>query len=191
MTLTDKSIQEYKEIFEKEYGRKISNAEAAEGARNLLGLFEILYEHAEVELRRKMRLNKEKIKGFYLEPTEGPYTCAICGENYPGNDIWWNPKGLRCRDCWTNIQKKVIPSLYYDSDDKVWIKEWKIQSDFGIHPATRRKLERQGILKGRYLKRKDGTIYYTVYIIKENEKFLKTYKREPKIKVKFVNKSEG
>lgn len=124
-----------------------------------------------------------------MEPTEGPYTCGICGNNHQGNDIWWNTKGLRCRDCWNNIKKKVIPALTYDSDNKIWIKEWQLQTDYSIHPATRSKLRRQGILNGRDLKREDGTIYCTVYLINENEDFLKKYPKKPSMKVSFVNAS--
>ena len=185
--LSDKLVQEYKEIFKKEYGQDLTDAEARDQSQRLLGFFEIIYDQAVIEHRRKLRLKKEKVKGFYLEPTEGPYTCAICRENHLGNEIWWNPKGLRCKDCWNNIKKNVIPSLDYDSDNKVWIKEWQLQSDFGIHPATRGKLARQGILNGRDLKKEDGSIYCTVYLVKENQEFLKKYKRKSRMKVKFVN----
>jgi len=187
MPLSDKAVQEFKDIFKKEYGQDLTDAEAREQGERLVGLFEILYKQAQIEYQRKLRLKKEKIKGFYLDPTEGPYTCAICRENYPGNDIWWNPKGLRCRDCWRNIQKRIIPSLTYRSEDKTWIQEWQLQSYFSIHPSTRRKLRREGLLKGRDLKREDGSIYCTVYLVKENEEFFKKYPRMPEIKVEFVN----
>lgn len=184
--LSDKAVQEFKDIFKKEYGQDISDAEAREQGERLVGFFEILYKQAQIEHRRKLRLKNEGIKGFYLEPTEGPYTCSVCGDNYPGNDIWWNTKGLRCRDCWNNIKKRVIPALTYDSDNKVWIKEWQLQYDYNLHPATRNKLRRQGLLNGRDLKRKDGSIYCTVYLVKENQEFLKEYPKKPKMTVKFV-----
>jgi len=187
MQLSDKSIQEYKDIYKKEYGTDLSDADARNGAERLTAFVGLLLDQAIIEEKRKRKLKEEKIKGFFLDAGEGYYTCAICRETYPSNEIWWNPKGLRCKDCWRNIQKKVIPTLDYDSDNKVWLKEWQIQSDFGIHPATRRKLERQGILVGRDLKREDGTIYCTVYLIKENGKFLKTYKRKPPMQVKYVS----
>ena len=185
--LSDKLVQEYKEIFEKKYKQKLTDSEARDQAERLAGFFKILYDQALIEHRRKLRLKKEKVRGFYLDPTEGPYTCAICGENYQGNNIWWNTKGLRCRDCWANIKNKVIPPLDYDSDDKVWIKEWQLQTDYSLHPATRSKLRRHGILKGRDLKRTDGTIYCTVYLIEENEEFFKGYPKKPSMEVKFVN----
>ncbi len=186
--LSDKAVREFKDIFKKEYGQELTDAEAREQGERLVGFFDILYKQALKEHRRKLRRKKEKIKGFFLEdePTSY-YTCAICGNNYPGPEIWWNPKGLRCRDCWRNIQKRAIPSLTYDGEDKIWIKEWQLQSDFGIHPATRGKLRRQGILNGRDLKREDGSVYCTVYLIKENQEFLKKFKRKPGMKVKFVN----
>ena len=178
--LSDKAIKEFKEIYKKEYGQDITDAEARDQGERLVGLFDIFYKQAQIDFRRKLRLKKEKVKGFYLDATEGPYTCAICRENYPGNEIWWNPKGLRCRDCWNNIQKKVIPSLDYDSDNKVWIKEWQLQTDYSLHPATRGKLRRQGILKGIDLKRADGSIYCTVYLVEENIEFLKKYPKRDK-----------
>lgn len=173
--LSNKAVKEFKDIFKKEYGQNLTDTEAREQGERLVGFFDILYQQAATEHRRKLRLKKEKVKGFYLETSDGHYTCAICRQTLSANEIWWNPKGLRCRDCWRNIQKKVIPSLTYDSDDKVWIKEWQLKSDFGIHPATRNKLRKDGILKGRDLKREDGSIYCTVFLVKENEEFLKRY----------------
>lgn len=191
MPLSDKSVQEYKKIFTEEYGQDLTDAEAREQGERLVGFFDILYKQALTEHRRKLRLKKEKVKGFYLDPTEGLYTCAVCRENYPGNEIWWNPKGLKCKDCWRNIQKKVIPSLTHDNEDKKWIQEWQLQSDYGLHPATRGKLRREGLLKGRDLKREDGTTYCTVYLVKENKEFFKKYSKKSKMKVKFVSSSDS
>lgn len=185
--MSDKAVQEYKEIFKKEHGQDLTDSEAREQGERLVGFFEILYKQAQIEHRRKLRLKKEKIEGFFLEVNEGPYTCGICKETTPGNNIWWNLDGLRCRDCWRNIQKKVIPPLKYDNDDKIWIKEWQLQSDYSLHPATRGKLRREDLLKGRDLKRKNGTIYCTVYLVKENKEFFKKYPKKPKMKVEFVN----
>ena len=183
--LSDKEVREFKDIFKKEYGQDLTNAEAREQGERLVGLFEILFKQAQIEHSRKMRLKKEKVKGFFLDASEGPYNCGICKEVTLGNNIWWNIDGLRCRDCWRNIQEGVIPPLTYDSDDKIWIKEWQLQSDYSLHPATRGKLRREGLLRGRNLKRKDGSIYCTVYLVKENKEFFKKYPKKSKIKVKF------
>lgn len=137
-----------------------------------------------IENIRKERLKKSP-EGFFLDVNEGPYTCAICGETTPGNNIWWNLEGLRCADCWRNIKEKVIPPLDYDIDNKMWIKNWQIQSDYNVHPMTARKLRRLDELIGRDLKRKDGSIYCTVYLVSENKKFIKKYPKKEKIKVTY------
>lgn len=187
---SDKTIKEYKEIYKKEYGKEISDAEAREQGERLTAFFEILYEQAQIEHRRKLRLKNEKIKGFFLDANEGQYTCAICSETKPGNEIWWNLDGLRCADCWRNIQEKVIPPLTWDHDNKIWLHDWQIHSDYNVHPATARKLRRLGELVGRDLKRKDGSVYCTVYLIEENKKFLKKYPKKSNMKVEFVNSSD-
>ena len=185
--LSDKAVQEFKDIFKKKYGQELTDAEAIDQGERLVGFFEILYKQAQIEHRRKIRLKQEKIEGFFLDASEGPYTCAICRGSISGNDIWWNLDGLRCRDCWRNIQEGVIPSLTYDNEDNIWIQEWQLQSDFGLHPATRGKLRRESVLRGRDLKRKDGTIYCSVYLVEENKEFFKKYPKKPKMKVKFIN----
>jgi len=185
--LSNKSFQEFKDIVKKKYGQDLTDAEARGQGQRLINFVEILYDQAIIEHRRKLRLKKEKVKGFFLDANEGQYTCAICGETKPGNEIWWNAKGLRCRDCWNNIKKKVIPALTYDNDNKIWIKEWQLQYDYNLHPATRNKLRRQGLLCGRDLKRENGSIYCTVYLVKENKEFFKNYHKNPKIKVSFQN----
>jgi len=189
--LSNKAAQKFKRLMKKEYGEKLSDSEAKVQGERLLQFVEILIKQAQIEHKRKQRLKKEKIKGFFLEASDGHYTCAVCRETLPGNEIWWNLEGLRCRDCWRNIQEGVIPSLTHDSDDKIWIKEWQLQSDCGLHPATRGKLRREGILKGRDLKRKDGSIYCTIYLVKENREFLKKYpKRKSEIQIQIVDNKE-
>ncbi len=183
--LSDKTIQKYKDIFKKEYGKDLSDAEAREQGGRLVDFFEILYKQAEIEHRRKIRLKKEP-KGFFLNVNEGQYTCAICGETKPGNEIWWNLGGLRCADCWRNIQEKVIPPLTWDHDNKIWIHDWQIHSDYNVHPATARKLRRLGELHSTDLKRKDGLIYCTVYLVSKNQEFLKKYPKKPEKKIEFI-----
>jgi DNA-directed RNA polymerase subunit RPC12/RpoP len=184
--LSDKAVKEFNDIFKKEYGQDLSDTEAREQGGRLVDFFEILIKQAEIEHRRKKRLEKEP-KGFFLDANEGQYTCAICGETKPGNEIWWNLDGLRCADCWRNIQEKVIPPLTWDHDNKIWIHDWQIHSDYNVHSATARKLRRLGELHGRDLKKKDGSIYCTVYLVSENKEFFNKHPKKPSIKVNFVD----
>lgn len=143
-----------------------------------------------IENVRKRRLGKEP-EGFFLEDAKDLYTCGICGQLTPGNLIWWNLDGLRCADCWRNIKQNVIPPLKYRYDDGCnWFQDWQIKSDYGVHPATARKLRREGLLKGRDLKRKDGSTYCTVYLISENQEFLRKYTKKPAMKIEFINSGD-
>lgn len=152
---------------------------------NLVQLARIFGKMEGVENMRKRRLKKEP-DGFCLKAQEGPYSCRICGENRYGNEIWWNLDGMRCSDCWRNIQEGVIPSLEHQYDkDKSYFTDWEVKSDYGVHPATREKLKREGKLIGRELKKEDGTAYYTVYLKEDNAEFLKEHPKleHPKPKI--------
>ncbi len=147
-------------------------------SNNLVQLGRMTGKYAGIENMRKRRLEKEP-EGFFLEASEGPLTCTICGEHYYGNEMWWNLDGTRCKDCWRNIQEGVIPSLTPRYDDKSnWFESWQIKSNHGVHPSSVRKLMKEGLLHGRDLKRQDGSDYYTVYLVSENQEFLKKYPKK-------------
>jgi hypothetical protein len=151
---------------------------------NLVQLAKMSGKFEGVENTRKRRLEKEP-DGFFLDDGQGPYSCGICGHGAYGKDMWWREDGLRCRDCWTNIQNGAIPVLNLSSRKKRdFFKDWEIQSNYGIHPATRGKLKREGLLRGRELRNEKGQIYYTIYLIDENKEFLKKYpKKDEKMRM--------
>jgi len=72
-------------------------------SNNLVQLGRMTGKHAGMENMRNRRLKKEP-EGFFLEASEGPLTCGICGEHYYGNEMWWNLDGIRCKDYWRNIK---------------------------------------------------------------------------------------
>lgn len=149
-------------------------------SHNLVQLAKMSGEFDGIEATRKRRLEKEP-EGFYLDDGKGPYSCGICGEYYYGKDIWWTLNGLWCRNCWNNIKGGVIPPLKHRYDkDNIYFQDWQVESDFGVHPATRGKLKREGVLKGRELKNEKGQVYYTIYLVSENQEFLKKYPRKDK-----------
>lgn len=147
---------------------------------NLVQLARMSGEFDGIEATRKRRLEKEP-EGFFLDDGKGPYSCGICGQGAYGKDIWWTLNGLWCRNCWNNIKAGVIPPLKHRYDkDNIYFQDWQIESDFGVHPATRGKLKRERLLKGRELKNEKGQIYYTIYLVSENQEFLKKYPRKDK-----------
>jgi len=156
-------------------------------SNNLVQLGRMTGKYAGIENMRKRRLEKEP-EGFFLEASEGPLTCSICGEYYYGNEMWWNLDGTRCKDCWRNIKEGVIPSLTPRYDDNNWFESWQIKSNHGVHPSSVRKLVKEGLLHSRDLKRNDGTVYYTVYLTSENQEFMKKYpKQKSKIQMSIAD----
>lgn len=155
------------------------------GSDNMVQLARLVGQHKGVENMRKKRLEKEP-RGFFLQVDEGPLNCMICKELTPGNKIWWDLNGIKCVDCQRNIEEGVVPAEIC-KDDKLWIREWQFQGDYSIHGSTRRKLEKEGVLKSRILKRQDGSEYCKVYLVAENQEFLKKYPKKPAIDIKFVN----
>jgi DNA-directed RNA polymerase subunit RPC12/RpoP len=159
-------------------------------SNNLVQLAKMSGEFAGIEATRKRRLEKDP-EGFFLDDGKGPYSCGICGDNYYGKDIWWNLDGLRCRDCWRNIKEGIIPSLKYRYDKyKNYFQDWELSSNFSLHSATARKLKREGLLHGRDLKRQDGSVYCTIYLMDENKEFLEKYPRKPKIEIEWKMKDD-
>jgi len=158
---------------------------------NLVQLARMSGEFDGIETTRKRRLEKEP-EGFFLDDGKGPYSCGICGEGAYGKDIWWTLNGLWCRDCWNNIKAGVIPPIKHRHDDKSnWFERWQITSNHGVHPSSIKKLRREGLLHGRDLKRKDGSDYFTVYLINENQEFLKKYPKQDSKTKMTISDSKG
>lgn len=143
-------------------------------ANNLVQLARMTGKHDAIENIRKRRLEKEP-DGFFLREDEGPLTCGICGDTTPGNNIWWTEDCLWCKDCHRNIEEGVIPKLGWKKEGKVWLKEYHVKYHHDIGELKPRKLEKEGILHGRKLKKEDGRTYCTIYLADENKEFLEKY----------------
>ncbi|HHT9136998.1 MAG TPA: hypothetical protein ACFYEK_07110 [Candidatus Wunengus sp. YC60] len=166
-----------------EQSSKIDHEKLMEyGGHKVVQLARLLGESKGIENIRKRRLEKEP-EGFFLEDNDDWYQCGICRESCPSGKTWWNLNGIRCADCQRNLKAGVIPEEIH-KDDVVWIENWRLTSKdhFNIHASTLAKLRRDGLLHGRDLKREDGTVYFTVYLIEENKKFLELYHEKPQPK---------
>ncbi len=140
-------------------------------------LAEMRGEQEGIDATRKRRLEKEP-EGFFLD-TDGYYNCGICYEGHYGNEIWWNLDGILCADCWRNIKEGVIPPIkkHLFRNEVEWISNSQLKSRHNIHPSSVKKLRREGLLHGRDLKKANGSIYTTIYLISENQEFLEKYPR--------------
>lgn len=148
---------------------------------NVVQLAHVMGEINGIKNMRKRRLEKEP-EGFFLEETEGYYTCGVCGDATPSNKIWWNLDGLRCADCQRNIKEGVIP-VEIHKNDELYIKDWQMSSYYNLRGSTVKKLIREGMLHPRELKRVDGSVYFTAYLVSENQEFVKKYPKTPRPKM--------
>lgn len=164
MTLSQKSIDEFKEIFKKEYGKELSDTEASESAHNLVGFFDLLWQCSIRDSKRKRQLKKEP-GGFHI--TDGTYNCMVCGRAATGNESWYDKWGVKCLLCQKAVNDGVVPGFVCKNHDSHY-KMWELQDKFKIHPQTARKLVRQGELKARIVTAEDGKPYEYIFLKKEN-----------------------
>lgn len=168
MQVSKEAIEEFKQIYKKKTGKEISDQEAYEQASNLLQFAEIIYQCARKEAIKKAKLKKYP-KGFHLD--DGLYNCLVCYKQVTGKESWWDLLGPKCIICQKAIEKGVIPK-YVCKDRDSWYAIWELKDKFGIHPATARKMVREGELKARIIKDRQGKDYFYVFLVRENKAFL-------------------
>ena len=165
MQLSDKTIQEFKDIMEKEYDKEVSWEEASEGAYNLLRLGEILLDGAIEDQQRQKKL-EESPKGFHLEGNG--YTCFICGNSASKEDTWYDKYGIKCMTCQKAINRRDIPASLAKNKDS-WYSRWEIERSFNVKAPTLRRWVKEGILKARTVRRSDKRPHVQLFLIKDNK----------------------
>ncbi len=166
----DKLYQEFKDLIDKESKgeskKTYTEQDYREAYINFTNFAEVIYEQAKRHYFRKQKLKKSP-KGIHLEEDGSIFNCLICHRQISGKEGWWDEDGQRCMDCQRAIKEKLIPrSVLKDRDS--WYADWELKSKFNIHPSTVRKLAREGKLKARLLRDKNGNIYEHIFIKKEN-----------------------
>lgn len=175
MSLSKKAIDEFKEIYKKEYKKELNDYEASEAANNLVGLFRVLIKCEEREWQRKQQLKKEP-EGFHV--TDGPYSCRICHREVTGDESWYDKYGLKCLLCAKAVKEGIVPPFACKDRDS-WYAMWELDSKFKIKHPTARKLIRQGKLKARIVPYADGSPYEYVFLKKENPDLIDPDRKSP------------
>ncbi len=165
MQISDERIEEFKQIYKKEFGKEISNTEARESAQNLLNYVKLCYDMHAKECKRKAKL-KDNPKGFHYDDN-GIYSCPICGKQMCNTEVWYDECGQKCLDCQDNLNKKRIPKSVFKNRDS-WYSYWSLESKFGLKKKDARKLVKEGKLKTRTLKNRQGHNYFELFLIKDN-----------------------
>lgn len=164
MQLSDKRIQEMKDILEKEKGREFSWEEASEAANNLASLGELLLDLSLKEMERKKKL-EEFPKGYLLE---GGYSCSICRGGSYDKQIWYDKWGMKCMTCQKAVNKKIIPASVA-KDRESWYSDYDIESCFNVKAPVLKTWIKDGILKARIIPRESRGNHMQLFLIKDNK----------------------
>lgn len=166
--LSNESIQKFKELMEEKSGKEVTWEEAAEGGRNLVNLFDVLYK-CEMEHRSWDERLKKEPKGFALEGNGR--NCAVCGTSTREDTNWYDKWGIKCFTCQRAIDKKLIPGSVARSDKNRY-SPYDLEDRFGITKPAQRKWVKEGILKSRIVPNEKGGVHYHLFLIKDNKDFL-------------------
>lgn len=163
MSLSKERINEFKEVFKKDYGKDLTDAEASEYANSLMNFVELLYDCALKDVQKKNRLKKEP-NGF---PVDGNYSCLVCGCSINSENGWYDWYGHTCLLCRDAIKNGTLPAFVCQQRDSYYL-TWHLKDRFKIHPATARKMVREGKLKARIVLNENNKPYEYVFLKKEN-----------------------
>ncbi len=175
MKLEKDQIDEFKGIFKNTYGKELSDQEAADSARNLLGFFESLMKIAEHQAEMERKLKKEP-RGFHI--INDVYNCSICGRSITGDESWYDRWGAKCLLCQKAVDTGSVPG-FVCKEKNGWYSMWALKSKFGIKHQTAGKLVRQGNLKAKIILARNGSPYEYVFLKKENPHLIDPDRKSP------------
>lgn len=171
MSLSEKSIQEFKKIYKKKYGKELSDKEAYEGAQGLANLAELCFEMYKKDCENKAKLEK-KPKGFYLsELGDGTYSCLICHDSIGGESGWYDKHGPKCLLCQKAINRRIIPASVARNDN-IWYSQYDLESRFNINRHVMKRFVKEGILKSRTVPTLIDRPHVYLFLVKDNKDIL-------------------
>lgn len=173
MTISNKAVQEFKVIFEKEYGKKLTDSEARDAGQRLVDFFSLLIDIDIEEQKRKRKL-KEFPDGF---PVDGSYSCRVCGSSINETTGWYDWFGQTCLICHKAIKDGVVPAFICRQSNSCY-KPWELKSKFGIHYQSIKKLVRENKLVARAIMNGDH-IHEYIFLKKENPNLIDPDKHTP------------
>jgi hypothetical protein len=165
MQLPYNSVQEFKELFKKEYGVEYDDATAREAAQNLIGLFEVLMS---IDLREQKwnRRLEESPNGFAV-PNEKGYPCWLCKNTRCEWEYWFDKYELKCPPCQRAVNDGVVPGNIIRNND-TWCSMDDVRTELNLHHSTIKKMIRTGELQARII-RNDEHDYFWVFLKEKND----------------------
>ena len=174
MKAAEREVRKVQKQLEAEYGRPITLAEAQYAIERQKRLGELLAEGYVALNEQWMRL-KDSPKGFH--PPEGQYTCRICERGISAEETWYDKNGYKCMTCQRAVDEQIIPA---DVDEHDWYSLRDLKRYHDVQTRTAFKLIREGKLKARIIPDADGSAYFYMFLVAENQPVLKP-KPEPTV----------
>ncbi len=165
----DKLAEELKKTA-KEKGKEITDEEARDGANNLVGFFELMWECSKKDAIKKKRLEKEP-EGF---PVDGNYSCLVCGNSINETTGWYDWYGQTCLLCHKAVKDGIIPTFIFENRNS-YFTMWGLDYSFKIKHMTAKKYIREGKLIPRTILNNEGKPYTYIFLKKENPGFVEKY----------------
>jgi len=176
--ITDKEIQEMKEILEQQHGREFSWEESKKAIRDLQILADISLEIMEGEWNRKVKLT-EFPKGYHLY--ENSYSCEVCSGSAKGENSWYDKFGIKCMICQRAINEKIIPAALAKNNES-WYSTCEMESYFNIRGSLLNKYIKQGLIRERIILNTKKKRHLQLFLLKDNKDVLPPKKLlEPRI----------
>lgn len=121
------------------------------------------------EEEKRAKKLEENPNGYHLDGHG--YTCAICHNNTPEGDNWYDKYGIKCLVCQKAIDEGEIPATLA-SDKESWYTKYDIESSFCVKGNTLRKWIKDGIIKPRIVSHYGKGTWYELFMIEDNKDFL-------------------
>lgn len=163
-------VQEMKELYRKNGEKELTDEEAQEAAYNLTRYAELIWDIAVRETQLKNRLKKEP-QGF---PIDGSYSCCICGNGINETNGWYDKYGKKCLICQKAIKENIVPTFICEHRES-YFAMWALNSKFNLKAPTVKKMIRTGELKARTMLNDNGSVYYYIFLKKENPNLIERY----------------
>jgi hypothetical protein len=167
MEPSEKTIQDIKNILEKEQDREFSWEEARKAACDMQNFARIILDITLEEVKRKKLLD-ESPEGFHLDTTG---TCQICCRTVSKEKSWYDKYGIKCMICQTAIDSKIIPAAITKSKES-WYSKYDLETYFNIKGTLLNKLIKQSILKDRIIADENNKRHLQLFLIKDNKDIL-------------------
>lgn len=156
-----------KEDIEKIAGRALSDHEARKAKEFIDLIAHMVVDITFQEVAREKKL-LEHPNGYHLE---GGHTCPICGKVCHDETSWYDKYGVKCITCQSAIDKKIIPPTLCNQRESYY-SMFDLEHYFNLNGKILRSWIKGGILKARVIPGLDRGTHTTLFLLKDNKKFL-------------------